>query len=125
MKLIPMQEHVLDSTPWIQACCHDAKGQPCPGRSDMLRDAYRHRWDHKVPRRAATRDRMGDLGSATVRAHADGEAPEGQKPETPSAVSASTSMLRAVARSAFPFSRVRTALSKIARLASHPSGVVP
>ncbi|HSX83131.1 MAG TPA: hypothetical protein VLQ80_31805, partial [Candidatus Saccharimonadia bacterium] len=52
------------------------------------------------------------------------EAPEGQKPETPSAVSASTDTLRAVARRAFPFSTVHTALSKSARAASKPSGAV-
>jgi hypothetical protein len=75
--------------------------------------------------RAANRYRVWDLGAATVRAHADVEAPEDQKPETPSAVSASTYTLHAVARRAFPFSKVRTALSKIARSASNPSGAVP
>jgi hypothetical protein len=75
--------------------------------------------------RAANQYRVWDLGSATVRAHADVQAPEGQKPKTPSAVSASTDTLRAVAWSAFPFSKVHTAISKIARSASNPSGAVP
>jgi hypothetical protein len=62
MKLIPMQEQVLDSTPWIQACCQDARGQPCAGRSDVLRDAYRHRRDHRVPRAQRTGTGCGIWG---------------------------------------------------------------
>jgi hypothetical protein len=49
---------------------------------------------------------------------------EEQKPETLRAVAASTYTLRAMARSAFPFSKVHTALSKIARAASNPPGAV-
>jgi hypothetical protein len=75
--------------------------------------------------RAANRYRVWAVGSATVRAHAGVEAPEGQKPATPRAVSSSTYTIRAVARSALPSSKVRTAISKIARSASNPSGAVP
>ena len=89
------------------------------------RQCHRHRRSHKGATCAANRYRVWALGSVTVHAHADVEAPEGQKPATPTAASASTGTIRAVAHSVFPSAKVRMALSKIARSASKPSDAVP
>jgi hypothetical protein len=51
---------------------------------------------------AANRYRVWALGSVTVRAHAEVEAPEGQKPATPTAASSSPYTICAVAQSVFP-----------------------